>query len=189
MSMPNSNNKNATMLVIVAALGYFVDVFDLLLFGMVRIGSLRDLGVPEADLESVGMHLDNLQMIGMLLGGLIWGIIGDKKGRLSVLFGSILTYSIANFLNAHINSVEQYAVLRLIAGFGLAGELGAGITLINETLSKEKRGLAAAFVAGFGVLGAVFGALLVLEIGAWRKYAKDTGSPKPTKGSLDQLDH
>ncbi|HNB39162.1 MAG TPA: MFS transporter [Chitinophagales bacterium] len=168
MSMPNSNNKNATMLVIVAALGYFVDVFDLLLFGMVRIGSLRDLGVPEADLESVGMHLDNLQMIGMLLGGLIWGIIGDKKGRLSVLFGSILTYSIANFLNAHINSVEQYAVLRLIAGFGLAGELGAGITLINETLSKEKRGLAAAFVAGFGVLGAVFGALLVLEIGDWR---------------------
>lgn len=163
-----SLKKGATLLVIVAALGYFVDVFDLLLFGMVRIGSLRDLGVPETDLERVGMHLDNLQMIGMLLGGIIWGIIGDKKGRLSVLFGSILTYSVANILNYFITTTEQYAVLRLIAGFGLAGELGAGVTLVNESLSKEKRGLAVAFIAGFGVLGAVTGCLIVLEIDNWR---------------------
>jgi MFS family permease len=163
-----NKTRGAAILIIVAALGYFVDVFDLLLFGMVRIRSLKDLGVPDVDLESTGMYLDNLQMIGMLLGGLIWGIVGDKKGRLSVLFGSILTYSIANILNVYITNTEQYAILRVIAGFGLAGELGAGITLINESLSKEKRGLAAAFVAGFGVLGAVFGCLIVLFIDNWR---------------------
>jgi putative MFS transporter len=160
--------KGVTLLIIVAALGYFVDVFDLLLFGMVRISSLRDLGVVEADLESIGLKLDNLQMIGMLLGGLIWGIIGDKKGRLSVLFGSILMYSIANILNAYIENTTQYAILRVVAGFGLAGELGAGITLVNESLSKEKRGIATAFVAGFGVIGAVLGCLLVLWVKDWR---------------------
>jgi putative MFS transporter len=160
--------KGVTLLIIVAALGYFVDVFDLLLFGMVRISSLRDLGVAEADLESIGLKLDNLQMIGMLLGGLIWGIIGDKKGRLSVLFGSILMYSIANILNAYIENTTQYAILRVVAGFGLAGELGAGITLVNESLSKEKRGIATAFVAGFGVIGAVLGCLLVLWVKDWR---------------------
>jgi putative MFS transporter len=160
--------KGVTLLIIVAALGYFVDVFDLLLFGMVRISSLRDLGVAEAELESIGLKLDNLQMIGMLLGGLIWGIIGDKKGRLSVLFGSILMYSIANILNAYIENTTQYAILRVVAGFGLAGELGAGITLVNESLSKEKRGIATAFVAGFGVIGAVLGCLLVLWVKDWR---------------------
>ncbi len=160
--------KGVTLLIIVAALGYFVDVFDLLLFGMVRISSLRDLGIAEAELESIGLKLDNLQMIGMLLGGVIWGIIGDKKGRLSVLFGSILMYSIANILNAYIENTTQYAILRVIAGFGLAGELGAGITLVNESLSKEKRGIATAFVAGFGVIGAVLGCLLVLWVKDWR---------------------
>jgi putative MFS transporter len=160
--------KGVTLLIIVAALGYFVDVFDLLLFGMVRISSLRDLGIAEAELESIGLKLDNLQMIGMLLGGLIWGIIGDKKGRLSVLFGSILMYSIANILNAYIENTTQYAILRVVAGFGLAGELGAGITLVNESLSKEKRGIATAFVAGFGVIGAVLGCLLVLWVKDWR---------------------
>lgn len=166
--MKEKLNKNASLLIVVAALGYFVDVFDLLLFGMVRISSLRDLGIAESDLESIGRKLDNLQMIGMLLGGLIWGIIGDKKGRLSVLFGSILVYSIANIANAYIDNTTQYAVLRLIAGFGLAGELGAGITLVNESMNKEKRGIATAFVAGFGVLGAVLGCLLVLWIKDWR---------------------
>jgi putative MFS transporter len=160
--------KGVTLLIIVAALGYFVDVFDLLLFGMVRISSLRDLGIAEAELESIGLKLDNLQMIGMLLGGVIWGIIGDKKGRLSVLFGSILMYSIANILNAYIENTTQYAILRVVAGFGLAGELGAGITLVNESLSKEKRGIATAFVAGFGVIGAVLGCLLVLWVKDWR---------------------
>jgi MFS transporter, putative metabolite:H+ symporter len=166
--MNETKSKGITLLVIVAALGYFVDVFDLLLFGMVRISSLRSLGIEESLLETVGLRLDNWQMLGMLLGGIFWGILGDKKGRLTVLFGSIITYSIANTLNSFITTIPQYEILRFIAGFGLAGELGAGVTLVNESMSKEKRGLATSFIAGFGVLGAVFGCLLVLWIKDWR---------------------
>lgn len=166
--LSNKKQKGITLLIIVAALGYFVDVFDLLLFGMVRVSSLRDLGVPDNLLESIGLRLDNWQMLGMLLGGVFWGILGDKRGRLSVLFGSILTYSIANTLNAYITNITQYEILRFIAGFGLAGELGAGVTLVNESMSKEKRGIATAFIAGFGVLGAVFGCLIVLWIKDWK---------------------
>lgn len=166
--MNESQQKGVTLLVIVAALGYFVDVFDLLLFGMVRVSSLRSLGVDDTMLEKIGFHLDNWQTGGMVLGGIFWGILGDKKGRLSVLFGSIVTYSIANTLNAYVHTIPQYEALRFVAGFGLAGELGAGITLVNESLNKEKRGLATAFVAGFGVLGAVFGCLIVLWLKDWR---------------------
>lgn len=166
--MNNTENKGIKMLIIVAALGYFVDVFDLLLFGMVRVSSLRSLGVDESMLEKIGLRLDNWQFIGMILGGIFWGILGDKKGRLSVLFGSIITYSIANTLNSFIHTIPQYEILRFIAGFGLAGELGAGVTLVNESLNKEKRGVATAFIAGFGVLGAVFGCLIVLWLKDWR---------------------
>lgn len=160
--------KTINLIVLVAALGYFVDIFDLLLFGMVRVSSLRDLGVSDAQLESIGLRLDNWQMFGMLVGGIFWGILGDKRGRLSVLFGSILTYSIANTLNSYIHTIPQYEVLRFVAGFGLAGELGAGVTLVNESLSKERRGIATAFVAGFGVFGAVFGCVIVLWLKDWR---------------------
>lgn len=166
--LSEKQKKGITLLVIVAALGYFVDVFDLLLFGMVRVSSLRSLGVDESLLEKTGLHLDNWQMLGMILGGIFWGILGDKKGRLSVLFGSIVTYSIATTLNSYVHTIPQYEILRFVAGFGLAGELGAGVTLVNESLSKEKRGLATAFVAGFGVLGAVFGCLIVLWLKDWR---------------------
>lgn len=166
--MNQTQKKGVTLLVIVAALGYFVDIFDLLLFGMLRISSLRSLGVDENLLESVGLRLDNWQMVGLILGGIFWGILGDKKGRLSVLFGSIITYSLANTLNSFAQTIPQYEVLRFVAGFGLAGELGSGITLVNESLSKQKRGLATAFVAGFGILGAVFGSLLVLWVKDWR---------------------
>jgi MFS family permease len=166
--MNDVQKKGVTLLVVVAALGYFVDVFDLLLFGMVRISSLRGLGVEDALLETTGLRLDNWQMFGMIFGGIFWGILGDKKGRLSVLFGSIVTYSVANTFNAFIHTIPQYEALRFIAGFGLAGELGAGVTLVNESMSKEKRGLATAFIAGFGVLGAVFGCLLVLWVKDWR---------------------
>ena len=120
--------------VIVAALGYFVDIYDLLLFSIVRIPSLRTLGVDELSMMSQGESLIRSQMWGMLIGGLIWGIIGDKRGRLSVLFGSILVYSLANIANGFVTSVDQYAILRFIAGVGLAGELGAGITLVSEIL-------------------------------------------------------
>ncbi|MFT4205262.1 MAG: MFS transporter [Chitinophagaceae bacterium] len=141
--------------VIVAALGYFVDIYDLLLFSIVRVPSLQSLGVPQEQLLDKGIFLINIQMAGMLVGGILWGIIGDKKGRLSVLFGSIILYSIANILNTFVGSIGQYAVLRLIAGIGLAGELGAGITLVAEILPKKIRGFGTAVVASVGLLGAV----------------------------------
>ncbi|WP_128546948.1 MFS transporter [Larkinella soli] len=153
--------------VIVAALGYFVDIYDLLLFSIVRVQSLRDLGVPEADMLPTGIYLINTQMAGLLIGGILWGVLGDKRGRLSVLFGSILIYSLANIANGFVTSVDQYAVLRLIAGIGLAGELGAGITLVAEVLPKEIRGYGTSLVASVGLLGAVL-AYFIAEEFAWR---------------------
>lgn len=147
--------QKTAVLVLVAALGYFVDIYDLILFSVVRIPSLRDLGLHESDLLEQGVFLLNLQMAGMLLGGILFGVLGDKRGRVSVLFGSILLYSIANFLNAFVSSIEQYALLRFIAGIGLAGELGAGITLVTESLPREKRGLGTTIVASVGVSGAL----------------------------------
>lgn len=153
--------------ILVVALGYFVDIFDLTLFNMVRITSLKDLGVPPDKLVDTGILLLNYQMIGMLLGGILWGILGDKKGRLQVLFGSILLYSAANIGNAFVTSIPLYALLRFISGIGLAGELGAGITLISEILPTEKRGMGTAIVASIGVLGASFGGLMV-ENFSWK---------------------
>lgn len=144
--------------VIVSALGYFVDIYDLVLFSIVRVASLKDLGVSDADLLPVGVKLLNMQMTGMLLGGIIWGILGDKLGRVSVLFGSILMYSLANIANGMVTDVETYAWLRLIAGIGLAGELGAAITLVSESLPKESRGIGTSVVAGVGVSGALLAA-------------------------------
>jgi MFS transporter, putative metabolite:H+ symporter len=143
------------MTVLVAALGYFVDIFDLLLFGIVRVPSLQSLGVPKAELLSIGGLIDNTQTIGLLLGGILWGVLGDKRGRLSVLFGSIALYSVANLANAFVQTVPQYAVCRFFAGLGLAGELGAAITLVSEVVSKESRGYSTAIVAAIGVSGAV----------------------------------
>ena len=141
--------------VIVAALGYFVDIYDLLLFSIVRIASLKSLGVADDQLLSQGIFLINSQMAGLLTGGIIWGIMGDKRGRLSVLFGSILLYSLANIANGFVTSVDQYALLRFIAGIGLAGELGAGITLVSEVLPTRLRGYGTTLVASVGLLGAV----------------------------------
>jgi putative MFS transporter len=153
--------------VVVSALGYFVDIYDLLLFSIVRMPSLRDLGVEESQLLEQGVYLLNMQMSGLLIGGLLWGILGDKVGRLSVLFGSIFLYSIANIANGFVYSVESYAILRLIAGIGLAGELGAAITLVSETMTKEQRGYGTSLVAAFGLLGAVL-ANLVGSAVSWR---------------------
>jgi MFS transporter, putative metabolite:H+ symporter len=150
------NHKTLNIIVVVAALGYFVDIYDLILFSIVRVQSLKSLGIADEDLLTAGETLINWQMTGMLIGGLLWGILGDKKGRVSVLFGSILMYSVANMLNAYVSDIEMYKWLRLIAGIGLAGELGAGITLVNETMTKENRGYGTMVVVGFGVLGAVF---------------------------------
>lgn len=149
---------NAT--VIVAALGYFVDVYDLLLFSILRVSSLQDLGVAQADLLGVGVVLLNSQMAGLLVGGIAWGILGDKRGRVSVLFGSILLYSLANLANAFVTDTTQYAILRFVAGVGLAGELGAGITLVAEVMPRETRGYGTALVSGFGILGAVVAAFV-----------------------------
>ena len=153
--------------VIVSALGFYVDVYDLLLFGIIRKPSLIDLGLNAEEVLKQGEFIISIQMVGLLIGGIFFGILGDKKGRLSVLFGSILLYSIANILNGMVTNTSQYAVLRFLAGVGLAGELGAGITLVNELLNKEKRGIASAMIASFGILGAVT-AFLMKEMFDWR---------------------
>lgn len=156
--------------VIIAALGYFVDIYDLLLFGIVRVPSLNSLGL---DADKVGTTIINWQMSGLLIGGILWGILGDKKGRLSVLFGSILVYSLANIACGFLpqlpqeNIVSIYAALRFIAGIGLAGELGAGITLVSESLPKSLRAIGTSIVAGFGLLGAVVAQLTVQMTSEW----------------------
>ena len=152
------NNKQygiVSLPVIVGALGYFVDIYDLLLFTIVREPSLRSIHVPETEMITASTRIINLQMIGLLIGGIIWGVLGDKKGRLSVLFGSIILYSIANFITAYVQTVDQYAWARFATGIGLAGELGAGITLVSELLPKERRGVGTSMVAGIGLSGAV----------------------------------
>ncbi|WP_343556374.1 MFS transporter [Sphingobacterium sp.] len=153
--------------VIVAALGYFVDIYDLLLFGIVRIPSLTDLGLDEQGLSMQGASILNWQMCGLLLGGVAWGVLGDKKGRLSVLFGSIITYSIANFACGFVQDVTTYKLFRFVAGIGLAGELGAGITLVSESLPKKLRAIGTSVVAGVGLLGAV-AAYFTVELFSWR---------------------
>ncbi len=178
--------RSNAIAILVAALGYFVDIFDLLLFAIVRVDSLKSIGIPADQLKPMGLWLDNyLQMTGLVIGGIVWGILGDRRGRLSVLFGSILVYSVANILNAFIadvpttgpgailhalglgSAIHQYGALRFIAGFGLAGELGAGITLVSELVSKERRGLATTFVATIGILGAVT-AYFITRLVDWR---------------------
>ncbi|WP_316766939.1 MFS transporter [Pedobacter frigiditerrae] len=158
--MNPSNKRNVTLIIIVAALGYFVDIYDLILFSVVRVASLKSLGVSADDMLSVGASIINSQMFGMLVGGILWGILGDKKGRLSVLFGSIIVYSLANIANGFVTTVPAYIVIRFIAGVGLAGELGAGITLVTESMSKENRGYGTMIVAGVGLFGAVAAALI-----------------------------
>lgn len=141
--------------VIIGALGFFVDIYDLLVFNIVRRSSFADLGVAEADMKTLGESVISWQMLGLTIGGIIWGILGDKRGRKSVLFGSILLYSLATIANGFIQNVEQYTWLRFVAGLGLAGELGASITLTSELLPKEKRGLAATLIATSGVMGTI----------------------------------
>ena len=155
------------MLVLVAALGYFVDIYDLVLFGVVRIPSLRSLGVPDEKLMETGALLLNSQMFGMLVGGILWGVLGDKRGRVTVLFGSIIMYSLANIANGMVQTIPQYVVLRFIAGVGLAGELGAGVTLVSETMHRTKRGIGTMIIASVGISGAV-AAFLVAEKFQWR---------------------
>ncbi len=178
------NNKSTSIFsiaILVAALGYFVDIYDLLLFNIVRVDSLGDgvkgLGhsasltmskMAFAEMtKSQGEFIISIQMIGLLIGGILWGIIGDKKGRLSVLFGSIILYSIANIVNGFVQTPNQYALVRFVAGIGLAGELGAGITLVSELVAKEKRGMVTSLVAGIGLTGAVFAYFISLAFD-WR---------------------
>ncbi len=156
-----------SIVVLVAALGYFVDIYDLLLFSIIRVPSLQSMGLSKEQITVEGESIISWQMAGLLLGGIIWGIMGDKRGRLSVLFGSILLYSLANIANGFVETVDQYRYIRFIAGLGLAGELGAGITLVSELTSKEKRGIATSLVAGIGLTGAVF-AFFIKENFDWR---------------------
>jgi len=170
--MINTSSKNIVrellrVPVIVAALGYMVDMYDLFLFSINRVASLKSLQLSGEKLLEDGIMLLNLQMAGMLIGGIFWGIMGDKKGRLSVLFGSILIYSLANIGNGFVTTVTQYAILRFVAGFGLAGELGAGITLVTEILPKERRGYGTTLVATVGIMGALL-AYFVSHLFYWR---------------------
>jgi MFS family permease len=168
MNKLSSPFKNPVHFVIlVASLGYFVDIYDLLLFGIIRMPSLKSLGLSGDELMSNGETILKWQMFGLLIGGIVWGVMGDKKGRLSVLFGSILLYSLANIANGFVQTVDQYKWVRFIAGIGLAGELGAGITLVAEMVSKEKRGIATSIVAGIGLSGAVF-AFIIKQNFEWR---------------------
>lgn len=154
--------------VIVGALGFFVDVYDLLLFSIVRKPSLESLHLTADQVLSKGELIISVQMIGLMLGGIFWGIMGDKKGRLSVLFGSILLYSLANIANGMVQTVGQYTLMRFIAGVGLAGELGASITLVSEMLPKEKRGIGATIIASVGVFGAVTAFFVYQAFQDWR---------------------
>jgi putative MFS transporter len=165
---PNKYSKTALgAAILVASLGYFVDIYDLLLFSIVRVPSLKSLGLTGTELTDTGIALLNVQMIGLLLGGIFWGMLGDKKGRLSVLFGSIFIYSAANFVNGFVHSVQAYGICRFVAGLGLAGELGAGITLVAELMPKGKRGYATTMVASVGVSGALV-AYFVANLFEWR---------------------
>lgn len=165
--MLSEQNKNTWMLVLVASLGYFVDIYDLIIFSIVRVQSFEDIGVPSEMMRKEGEFVLNMQMAGLLLGGVIWGVIADKYGRIKVLFGSILLYSLANIYNGFVDSVMAYGIIRFVAGIGLAGELGAGITLVSEAMSKSKRGYGTMVVAGVGVLGAIL-AYYVSEWFDWR---------------------
>jgi len=150
----NVPTRHIAFLVIVASLGYFVDIYDLLVFSIVRVPSLTGIGVKSTEVKAVGVSIINWQMFGLLLGGLLWGIMGDKLGRIKVLFGSILMYSIANFINGWVTSVDAYIIVRFIAGIGLAGELGAGVTLVAETMKREKRGYGTMLISVIGLFGA-----------------------------------
>ncbi len=171
IATPVSDKSNLQHLfsipVLVAALGYFVDIYDLLLFGIVRIPSLTSLGLSEIEISTIGASIINWQMTGLILGGILWGVIGDKKGRLSVLFGSILTYSLANIACGFVQDVTTYKLMRFVAGVGLAGELGAGITLVSEILPKRLRAIGTSIVASVGLLGAVV-AYFTVHLFDWR---------------------
>lgn len=160
-----AQSKRLNLLIIVASLGYFVDIYDLIVFNVVKKESLEALGFSGLELKAKEILLFNLQMTGMLIGGILWGIMGDKKGRVSVLFGSIFLYSIANLANAYVSNINQYAITRFIAGIGLAGELGAGITLVAENMKREKRGYGTMIIVTFGALGAVVASLVGKNFG------------------------
>ena len=153
--------KKILLAIVASALGFFVDMYDIIIFSAVRRQSLMGIGITSADeILSKGVSLINAQMAGMLIGGFLWGIIGDKKGRLSVLFGSIIMYSLCTFLNGMVTNYAQYHALRFLAGVGLAGELGAAIALVSEQIKKEMRGYGVAFIGSLGMFGAVFGAYI-----------------------------
>ncbi len=161
------NNRALALLIIVSALGYFVDAFDLLIFSVVRKASLAELGVSAADSLPVGLSLLNWQMAGLLIGGVLFGMIGDRRGRLTVLFGSILLYSVANLFNGFVHSIPMYKALRFCAGLGLAGELGAGVALVSEVMSAKNRGIGTMIVATCGLLGAVIASVVGTQM-QWR---------------------
>lgn len=165
---PTKPPRIFNLVVLVAALGYFVDIYDLLLFTIVKKPSMLAVGATTETMLADSTKVINWQMLGLLIGGILWGILGDKKGRLSVLFGSIILYSVANFITGFVTSVNEYAACRFVAGLGLAGELGAGITLVSELLPQNKRGIGTSLVAGIGLGGAVAAYFTYQATDDWR---------------------
>lgn len=165
--MEQKSRSVLSLVVIVASLGYFVDIYDLVLFGIIRVSSLTGLGLSPDQVREKGLLLINVQMAGMLIGGILWGVLGDKKGRLKVLFGSIILYSVANIANGFVHGVDGYMVWRFLAGLGLAGELGAGVTLVAEVLPREKRGYGTMLIPTIGVSGAIVAGFIAEEF-TWR---------------------
>ena len=162
-----STTQKTSLTILVAALGYFVDVFDLQLFAMLRVSSLKSMGLAPEEITSIGTAILNWQMAGMLVGGIVWGILGDKKGRVYVLFGTIILYSLGNIANAFVTSIPAYEAARFFTGVGLAGEIGAGITLANELLSKQTRVYASSLIVSCGVMGPL-AASFMAEALDWR---------------------
>lgn len=156
---------NAT--VIVTALGYFIDLFDYYVFLVTRQKVLTDFGFSGSQLMETGLYMVNLQFAGLLVGGVIFGVLGDKIGRKQSLLGSILLYSIATLASGMTHNIDVFAALRFIAGIGIAGEVGVGVTMVSETMDKNRRGLGVTAFIGVGLLGVVAAALMS-ELLHWR---------------------
>jgi putative MFS transporter len=171
-SSSSGSRGNARLAIAAAALGYFVDVYDVWLFAVLRVSSLKGLGYTDPQqIKHLGEILLNWQMAGFILGAIGFGIFADRRGRLAVLFGSILLYSVANIANGFAHDITTYAICRFVAGVGLAGELGAGIALVSELVPKESRGWATTLVATVGVAGSVaaaeFGTYFDWRVSYW----------------------
>lgn len=165
--------QSIALLILVASLGYFVDAYDLIIASVVRSSAIVELGLAQVgtpEHTKYAQLFEYVQSAGILLGGIIFGVYSDKKGRKKALYYSIAIYSIANILNGLLSASVPfvgtvYCILRFICGFALAAELSIGIVMISETMKAKHRGYGTMIVVSFGILGAVLAAVLFEFIG------------------------